>query len=126
MNKKTKHVIALSFWSIATLTFVYIIARNFLHDGTVEGGHIFILCMCLYYVLTLSTWGVRDSAQVEDELVTHIKRRSSRASYIILIFSAVIIYNFFSDKDNYPLIALIAVLLIAKPLCELVYSRQFR
>lgn len=126
MSSKIKHIIALSFWSIGISVFALLTIINFNKYGTIRGFDIFILSIALYNLLILLTWGIREKSQVDDELDTHIKTRSSRLSYLILMFSSVAIYYFFSDKDNYPLIAVIAIIFIAKPLLEFIYSRRFK
>lgn len=126
MSSKTKYIIGLTFWSagILILSLTTIIYWN--KYGTIEGWHIFVLSISLYNLLNMLTWGIREKEQVDDELDTHIKAKSSRVSYPFLMISSAVIYYFFSDYDNYPLLAVIFFIFVARPLFEFIYSRRFK
>lgn len=126
MSCKTKYIIEVSFLGLGSLAFIFFLINDYLKYDEVHGWLIFLCSLFLYYFLSNLTWGVREEGQEDDELDTHIKAQSSKATYPFLMISSVVIYYFFSDNDNYPLLAVIALIFVARPLFELIYSRKFK
>ena len=126
MSSKTKYIIGLTFWSVGVLIVSLTTIIYWNKYGAIEGWYIFVLSISLYNLLNMLTWGIREKEQVDDELDTHIKAKSSRVSYPFLMISSAVIYYFFSDYDNYPLLAVIFFIFVARPLFEFIYSRRFK
>lgn len=126
MSKKTKYKVSISFWTVVILLLVFNVLIYWNENGTINGMHILALSIVLYNLLNRLTWGIREKGQVNDELDIHIQSNSSTLSYFILMISSVAIYFLFSEKNNYPLLAVIAIILITKPLLELAYSKNFK
>lgn len=126
MSKKTKYKVSISFWTVVILLLVFNVLIYWNENGTINGMHILTLSIVLYNLLNRLTWGIREKGQVDDELDNHIQSNSATLSYFILMISSVAIYFLFSEKNNYPLLAVIAIILITKPLLELAYSKNFK
>lgn len=126
MSKKTKYKVSISFWTVVILLLAFNILIYWSEYGTINGMHILVLSIVLYNLLNRITWGIREKGQVDDELDNHIQSNSATLSYFILMISSVAIYFLFSEKNNYPLLAVIAIILITKPLLELAYSKNFK
>lgn len=126
MSSKTKYIIAVCFWSLSILFLSITTLIEWIQESSIRGWTIFIIAMGLYFLLNLLTYGVREEKQVDDELDTHIKAKSARIIYPFLMIISVIIYYFFSDYNNYPLLVLIVFIFIARPLFEFIYSRKFK
>lgn len=126
MSKKTKYKVSISFWIVAILLLAFNVLIYWNEYGTINGMHILVLAIVLSNLLNRLTWGIREKGQVDDELDNHIQSNSATLSYFILIISSLAIYFFFSEKNNYPLLAVIAIILITKPLLELAYSKNFK
>lgn len=77
MTAKTKHTIAVSFWSFAIVLLTILTVMNYVKDGTLRGIDIFVIALGAYQLLRLFTWGVQEKEQHDDELHTHIKARST-------------------------------------------------
>jgi len=126
MSKKTKYKVSISFWTVVILLLAFNVLIYWSEYGTINGMHILVLSIVLYNLLNRITWGIREKGQVDDELDNHIQSNSATLSYFILMISSVAIYFLFSEKNNYPLLAVIAIILITKPLLELAYSKNFK
>lgn len=126
MSKKTKYKVSISFWTVVILLLAFNVLIYWNENGTINGMHILALSIVLYNLLNRITWGIREKGQVDDELDNHIQSNSATLSYFILMISSVAIYFLFSEKNNYPLLAVIAIILITKPLLELAYSKNFK
>ena len=126
MSSVVKHRISVSFLGVFTLAFSFFLISDWIKYREIDGWLIFMLSLVLYYLLKDLTWGVREEGQKDDELDLHIKAHSSRVTYPVLMICSVLIYYFFSDNDNYPLLAVIALIFITKPLLEFIYSRKFK
>lgn len=126
MSKKTKYKVSISFWTVVILLLAFNVLIYWNENGTINGMHILALSIVLYNLLNRLTWGIREKGQVDDELDNHIQSNSATLSYFILMISSVAIYFLFSEKNNYPLLAVIAIILITKPLLELAYSKNFK
>ena len=126
MSKKTKYKVSISFWTVVILLLAFNVLIYWNDNGTINGMHILALSIVLYNLLNRLTWGIREKGQVDDELDNHIQSNSATLSYFILMISSVAIYFLFSGKNNYPLLAVIAIILITKPLLELAYSKNFK
>ena len=126
MSRKTKYKVSISFWIVVILLLVFNVLIYWNEYGTINGMHILVLSIVLYNLLNRITWGIRKKGQVDDELDNHIQSNSATLSYFILMISSVAIYFLFSEKNNYPLLAVIAIILITKPLLELAYSKNFK
>lgn len=126
MSKKTKYKVSISFWTVVILLLAFNVLIYWNKNGTINGMHILALSIVLYNLLNRLTWGIREKGQVDDELDNHIQSNSATLSYFILMISSVAIYFLFSEKNNYPLLAVIAIILITKPLLELAYSKNFK
>lgn len=126
MSKKTKYKVSISFWTVVILLLAFNVLIYWNENGTINGMHILALSIVLYNLLNRLTCGIREKGQVDDELDNHIQSNSATLSYFILMISSVAIYFLFSEKNNYPLLAVIAIILITKPLLELAYSKNFK
>ena len=126
MSRKTKYKVSISFWIVVILLLVFNVLIYWNEYGTINGMHILVLSIVLYNLLNRITWGIRKKGQVDDELDNHIQSNSATLSYFILMISSVAIYFLFSEKNNYPLLAVITIILITKPLLELAYSKNFK
>lgn len=126
MSKKTKYKVSISFWTVVILLLAFNVLIYWNEYGTINGMHILVLSIVLSNLLNRLTWGIREKGQVDDELDNHIQSNSATLSYFILMISSLAIYFLFSEKNNYPLLAVIAIILITKPLLELAYSKNFK
>ncbi|WP_416150044.1 hypothetical protein ACM26V_03325 [Salipaludibacillus sp. HK11] len=73
-----------------------------------------------------------EAGNKNDEMTDHIKTKSGRISYVVLLILAVLIlliseggFNA-NNMDNIPLLLVVGLMLIVQPITEFLYSKKYK